>query len=236
MSDADATWQRLAADYVRKVEKALSAVDHPRKEEVLADLRAHLHRRFEDLTSEERTPARLSALVEEMGPPEEYAELLAPEGRREALQVPWRKVWRVGRWVLVPVGLLVLFAAAVRPAVLLPLYVFGNLALLVAIGAVLAGHFRARREAGWLWLAAGLVLWPALGLLLTPVVTWQVDSMMEGRRALWVWPFIFVARGHMTMRSAFQVLAVLSRLVQCGLILVGLFKLRVAPAPERRDP
>jgi hypothetical protein len=71
-------WETLTSKYIRKVERVLARVDHPRKKEVLQDLRDHLEQRFADLKPDQRTPDQLEAVIKEMGPPEEYAELLSP--------------------------------------------------------------------------------------------------------------------------------------------------------------
>jgi len=84
MNESDATWEELKSDYLRQVEQALDRVDHPRKQDVLEDLGRHLELRLEELAPEARTAGRLKQLIEEMGPPEEYAELLAPDGASRA--------------------------------------------------------------------------------------------------------------------------------------------------------
>jgi len=78
MSAERKIWQALTSKYIRKVERVLAQVDHPRKKEVLQDLRDHLEMRFSDLKPDQRTPKQLEAVIKEMGPPEEYAELLSP--------------------------------------------------------------------------------------------------------------------------------------------------------------
>ncbi|HUT23367.1 MAG TPA: hypothetical protein VM492_03380 [Sumerlaeia bacterium] len=72
------TWEALTSEYIRKVERSLAQVDHPRKKEVLEDLRDHLERRYADMPTDERTPEKFDEAIAEMDAPEEYAELLAP--------------------------------------------------------------------------------------------------------------------------------------------------------------
>jgi hypothetical protein len=57
----------------------LSSVKHPRKKEVLDDVRSHLDRRFAELKLEERTLQNFQAIITEMGPATDYAELLEPD-------------------------------------------------------------------------------------------------------------------------------------------------------------
>jgi hypothetical protein len=73
------TWGSIKAEYLRKVEKALSSVKNPRKKDVLEDVRSHLDRRFAELGSEEQTWENFQAIITQMGPASDYAELLASE-------------------------------------------------------------------------------------------------------------------------------------------------------------
>jgi outer membrane protein assembly factor BamE (lipoprotein component of BamABCDE complex) len=87
-------WETLASEYIQKVEKALSRVDHPRKKEVLADLSAHLEQIYAEIPDENRTPENLAGIIDLMGPPEEYAELLSPA--RGAAPREWSRRRRIG--------------------------------------------------------------------------------------------------------------------------------------------
>ena len=77
------TWEALTSEYIRKVERSLAQVDHPRKKEVLEDLRDHLERRYADMPTDERTPEKFDEAIAEMDAPEEYAELLVNIGRAQ---------------------------------------------------------------------------------------------------------------------------------------------------------
>lgn len=79
MTSESKTWDALKAKYLRQVEKALSSVKHPRIKEVLEDVRSHLDRRFAELGPEQQTRKNLRAIVDEMGPASDYAELLEPD-------------------------------------------------------------------------------------------------------------------------------------------------------------
>lgn len=62
--------QRVMNDYLKRIASTLAAVDHPRKAEVLADIQTHLEEKLAALGS----GADIQQIIEEMGPPEEYAE------------------------------------------------------------------------------------------------------------------------------------------------------------------
>jgi hypothetical protein len=86
MKEEQATWEEQADSFIKRVARAMAGVRHPRKQEVLSDLRAHLDQRYAELAAEQRTPAALAAIIEEMGPPGEFAELLEPgDGARAGL-------------------------------------------------------------------------------------------------------------------------------------------------------
>ncbi|MHC4713379.1 MAG: hypothetical protein ACYTAN_08945 [Planctomycetota bacterium] len=70
-------WDAKADDYVRRVEGALSGVDHPRKNQVLEDLRNHLEDIYSNLPADRRTPEEFARAIDAMGPPGEYADLLS---------------------------------------------------------------------------------------------------------------------------------------------------------------
>jgi hypothetical protein len=76
MSDAEKKWREMRDEYLRQIEAELTAVRHPRKKELLSDVRDHLERRFEELDPSQRMDRRFEQILEEMGPAEEYAELL----------------------------------------------------------------------------------------------------------------------------------------------------------------
>lgn len=79
MTPVEKQWENLKNDYIRQVKKALSSVKHPRSKEVLEDVRAHLTRRFSELSSEEQTIGNLQTIIIEMGPASDYTDLLEPQ-------------------------------------------------------------------------------------------------------------------------------------------------------------
>ena len=94
-------WDEISGRYVDEVEAALAGVDHPRKGEVIANLREHLAEKYVALPDGDRSTERFACLLEAMGPPKEYAELLSGEA---ALR-------RSGRILRVLVVLLILAVA-----------------------------------------------------------------------------------------------------------------------------
>jgi len=73
------TWCEVKADYLKRVEQALSAVRHPRSFEILADVSGHLDRRFAEIGPQERTWENFQKIITEMGPPSDYAELISQD-------------------------------------------------------------------------------------------------------------------------------------------------------------
>ena len=72
-------WETLKAEYLGKVQKALSLVKHPQMSEVIEDVQSHMDQRFSELKSDERTNKNIENIIAEMGPASDYAELLAPD-------------------------------------------------------------------------------------------------------------------------------------------------------------
>jgi hypothetical protein len=72
-------WENMKAEYLHKVQKALSSVKHPRSREILDDVGSHLDRRFAELETSQKTPENLHNIIKDMGPASEYVELLEPQ-------------------------------------------------------------------------------------------------------------------------------------------------------------
>ncbi len=109
MESQDKSWQELKARYLREVRKALSRVKHPRRGEILEEVDSHLERCYAELEPRRRTMEELRNIIEHMGPPAEYAELLSPEAAATGAARRLK--------CLFPAGLI---AAVVLAAVLLP--------------------------------------------------------------------------------------------------------------------
>lgn len=69
-------WENLKAEYLIKVEKALSSVKHPHTAGVLEDVQSHLDQRFSELEPDQQTSENFKAIISQMGPASEYAQLL----------------------------------------------------------------------------------------------------------------------------------------------------------------
>jgi len=78
MTSENRTWASLKNEYLHQIEKALASVKHPRSKEVVQDVRSHLDRRFADLKPQEQTWENFQAIITEMGPASDYADLLQP--------------------------------------------------------------------------------------------------------------------------------------------------------------
>ena len=76
MTPQNKTWETLKAEYLRQVANALSSVKHPRSKDILEDVRSHLDQRFAELESDQQTWENFQAIITEMGPASDYAELL----------------------------------------------------------------------------------------------------------------------------------------------------------------
>lgn len=72
-------WQELKQNYLKYVEQALASVDSPNTTEILNDVAAHLENKYADLPPEHRTWEAFQQIITEMGPPQEYAELLSED-------------------------------------------------------------------------------------------------------------------------------------------------------------
>ncbi len=234
MNDETTIWQKLKAGYLRRVEAALATVYHPRKQEVLDDLSRHLELRFDELDPQQRTAARLEELVEEMGAPEEYADLLAPEGaRRTGWPIPWRTVYRNPRWLALPAVIALLVVTAAQPGLTLPVFRALNVLLFMGVALALFIQYRRSRDNGLLWLAGALVVWP----LLLMAIGWQsrslIDRVAAGQK-VWLWPFCLAARGEVSLGMVLVAVAYWQRFVTYVLLVVGIMKLKLSSESGER--
>lgn len=82
MTNEIKTWQDIRNSYLKQVEKAISKVKTPRKKEILCDVEAHLDQKFSELADDQKTWENFQAIITDMGPAQEYAELLSDEPKR----------------------------------------------------------------------------------------------------------------------------------------------------------
>ncbi|MHC4353278.1 MAG: carboxypeptidase regulatory-like domain-containing protein [Planctomycetota bacterium] len=114
MTSESMKWESLREEYLRKVEKALSSVKHPRGKEVLEDVRSHLDRRFGELEPQERTWENFQRIITEMGPASDYAELLDTRASSAGPAVRLKHLWWLGLAGVVIIAAILLPMA--RPA------------------------------------------------------------------------------------------------------------------------
>lgn len=79
-------WQDIRNTYLNKVERALSKVSSPRKKEVLVDVASHLDQKFSALADDQKTWESFQAIITDMGPAEEYAELFGDESPKPSVK------------------------------------------------------------------------------------------------------------------------------------------------------
>lgn len=117
MTSENKPWESVKTDYLLEVEKALSSVRHPRKREVLEDVRSHLDRRFAELKPDEQIWENFQAIITEMGPASDYAELLESDTTATARGTRQKHVLWVTLVVSVVVIAITLLTLAVFPKV-----------------------------------------------------------------------------------------------------------------------
>lgn len=76
-------WQDVKESYLRQIEKSLAQTDHPRRSEILSNVREHLDEKYTTLPPDQRNWEGYQQIITEMGPPEDYAELLTEERTAE---------------------------------------------------------------------------------------------------------------------------------------------------------
>ena len=72
-------WQDVKENYLNLIEQTLAQVDHPRRAEILDNVREHLENKYAELSPEQQSWENFQQIITEMGPPEEYAELLGED-------------------------------------------------------------------------------------------------------------------------------------------------------------
>lgn len=75
----DMTWDNIKENYLYQVEKCLMKVKHPAKRQVLEDVSSHMDQKYTELSDIDRTWESYQQIITEMGPAEDYAELLDGE-------------------------------------------------------------------------------------------------------------------------------------------------------------
>jgi len=114
MNSENKMWESLKAGYLRQVEESLSSIGHPRTKEILDDVSSHIDRRFSELNEKQRTWENMQAIITDMGPASDYAELL------NAAQFPAKQGITAKQLLWIVLGLVVLSAVMI----ILPMTVF----------------------------------------------------------------------------------------------------------------
>lgn len=76
MSQENKTWESVKQSYLEQVEAALKTAGHPQSQEILENVSLHLEQKFTELASDEQTWENFQNIIDAMGPPSDYAELL----------------------------------------------------------------------------------------------------------------------------------------------------------------
>ena len=121
----DTTWDNIKEGYLYQVERSLLKVKHPAKKQVLEDVRSHLDQRFSELGPDEQTWENMQAIITEMGPASDYAELLAPETIVRSRSIGLGHFWWVAAITIV-----------VAAAVFLPNVIAPKIGYIIRFGAV----------------------------------------------------------------------------------------------------
>jgi hypothetical protein len=102
-------WLQLKEQYLKQIEEALVESGQPNIENIIEGVRGHLDRRFAELSPMQRTWENYQAIITEMGPPSEYAELAGQKKDTPAKKISLGFVFiLVVALSLLTVGLLVL--------------------------------------------------------------------------------------------------------------------------------
>lgn len=154
--NSEQQWLDVKEAYLKQIERYLAQVDHPRRPEILRDVKKHMDEKYGHLSAEQRNWDGYQQIVTEMGPPQEYAELLAEDDAAEKLNV--EPVSRRRIWTIFYVCIFVLLTAAVLMSVL----------AYPRMPERMASHWGPGGEVdGWMGRTAGLIFAPAMMVGLT---------------------------------------------------------------------
>jgi len=91
MNTNDKTWDSTMSNYLRQVERVLTAARYPSRKSIIEEVRLHLEQRYAELPPEKRNWEGFQQVITEMGPPSDYAELLGV-GRLKRRIITWRRI------------------------------------------------------------------------------------------------------------------------------------------------
>lgn len=110
--NADKLWQDMKEDYLCRVEAQLMTTDKTSRQTILKDVEEHLDRRYSELDPGQKNREQFEAVIADMGPVEDYAELLTSKPQsRDSEYTPSKGLVFLNRLMTV-LFLLVLFCVA----------------------------------------------------------------------------------------------------------------------------
>jgi hypothetical protein len=113
MENTDKLWQDMKEDYLCRVEAALIMTDKAARQNILDDVEEHLDRRYAELAPQRRIREQFEVIITDMGPAQDYAELLTSKAESRGMKyVPHKGMIFLNRLATV-LYLLVLFGAVV---------------------------------------------------------------------------------------------------------------------------
>jgi len=87
-------WEKLKRQYLDEIADALESAEDTIRSSILRDVDAHLEQRRSELGSNRQTAADYGTIIQDMGPAEDYAELLNVERHnRSSCDVPAVSFW-----------------------------------------------------------------------------------------------------------------------------------------------
>ncbi len=110
-------WQQICNEYLAKVKSVLAGASPDEKQQILDDIDAHLSQSYNELPEEQRTWENFQQIITDLGPVEDYADLL--QGKPRVKQTKKRKSLIV--WISACIFIFVLINFL--PTLILPLLI-----------------------------------------------------------------------------------------------------------------
>ena len=215
-------WRQLCASYLNEVERALEGSGHPRSQEVLDDLKSHLAQRYRDLPVQERTPENLRVIIDQMGSPEEHAEILSEDGPpRSPLSYVLRSR-HCRRWGLAALAVALIVFGFFWPSVGLPVLL---LMMYAALTGALVFRYIRTHDAGFLWLGLAVVIWPLIAGMISNLWLRSAIERLAAGQKVGMFPFTLVENAQMTLGSLMMILSYVNQLINQGLFFIAVVKI-----------
>jgi hypothetical protein len=81
MSEERSQWREVKNNYLNQIREKLTFLDHPRRSEILNNVKEHLERKYAELDPGNRTWESFQQIILDMGPPADYATLMCDDIR-----------------------------------------------------------------------------------------------------------------------------------------------------------